>query len=83
MNLIETQIAWRRHPSQSGQIIFGTLKLNPETLSMIEQTPEALSRKDAGANCGCSATNGIVRTKPARAIMARLLEEIRGEVRRG
>jgi hypothetical protein len=50
---------------------------------MIEQTPAALSREDAGANCDCSATNGIVRTKPARAIITRLLEEIRGEVRRG
>ena len=67
-----------------------TLKLNPETPSMIEQTPAnfppapaALSREDAGARCDYSATPGIVRTKPARAIMARLLEEIRGEERRG
>ena len=57
---------------------------------MIEQTsaifppaPAALSREDAGTNCECSATYGIVRTKPARAIIARLLEEIRGEERRG
>jgi hypothetical protein len=34
-------------------------------------------------NCECRATYGIVRRKPAHAIITRLLEEIRGEQRRG